>query len=167
MLRATSPAAFSSWFSREVSHPNADQAWPRRVYEIWQGKSRGWNSCSELMRLFQLLLGSRWVAMLQPSPLPELTYNRGVRRFRNVSVGCVLKLVCYSGNSLTRAGNKRVTSQRNVHCEFNADKVQLYLIIFTITAKTGVTLMEALTLSSRSRIDRIEPPVKAQAPIYY
>lgn len=39
-------------------------------------------------------------------------------------------------------------------------KYKLYLIIFTTTAKTGVTVTEALMLSSRSRIDRIEPPVR-------
>lgn len=120
--RDTSLASSNSWFPREVSHPNADQARPRWVYEIWQGNSRGWNGCSELMRLFQLLLLSQWLAMLQPSVLLRIMYNEGICCFINVSAVRTLKLVFQRRNGLTRCGNKRVILQRNIHCKFKAER---------------------------------------------
>lgn len=100
------------------------------------------------MRLLQLPLQSQWSVMLQPSFLLKIMDKRGTQRFIYASVTCILKL------NFRVAMVKLELAIRESSCKGSfIAKYKLYLITFTITAETGVTVTEVL-MPSRKQPNR-------------
>lgn len=130
MCRETVCAWLPSWFSREVSHPSLTRLDPMEWMRC-DRRSRGWNGCAELTRLFQLRLRARRSArLLLPTTQLQKCQSTVEPAFQS-------------------SGTKGVFPNKKIFIA-NLKLSQLRaLTTFTIIARTGVTIMELLMPEDR------------------